>query len=72
MQLFTIGLFELNPDGTLKQSGGRPIETYTNADVSGLARVFTGYDLDFTGNTYTTEVGSTRQIPHPDVVRRPK
>ncbi|AOL95747.1 Uncharacterized conserved protein, DUF1800 family [Porphyrobacter sp. LM 6] len=71
MQLFTIGLFELNPDGTLKQSGGRPIETYTNADVSGLARVFTGYELDFTGNTYTTEVGSTRQIPHPDVVRRP-
>lgn len=43
MQLFSIGLYELNNDGTLKTSGGQPIETYTNADVSGLARVFTGY-----------------------------
>ncbi|MEC5398298.1 DUF1800 domain-containing protein [Uliginosibacterium sp. H1] len=43
MQLFSIGLYELNTDGTVKMSGGRPIETYTNDDVSGLARVFTGY-----------------------------
>ncbi len=71
MQLFTIGLFELNPDGTQKLSGGRPIETYTNADVSGLARVFTGYNLDFAGITYTTEPGGTRQIPQPEAVRRP-
>jgi uncharacterized protein (DUF1800 family) len=42
MQLFTIGLYQLNIDGTLKMSGGNPIETYTSADVSGLARVFTG------------------------------
>jgi uncharacterized protein (DUF1800 family) len=43
MQLFTIGLYELNIDGTLKLDGtGKPIETYTNADVSGLAKVFTG------------------------------
>ncbi|MEO0699904.1 MAG: DUF1800 family protein, partial [Pseudomonadota bacterium] len=30
MQLFTIGLFELNGDGTPTLSGGEPIETYTN------------------------------------------
>jgi uncharacterized protein (DUF1800 family) len=43
MQLFTIGLYELNLDGTLKlDAAGKPIETYTNADVSGLAKVFTG------------------------------
>jgi uncharacterized protein (DUF1800 family) len=42
MQLFTIGLYQLNMDGTLKMAGGNPIETYTSADVSGLARVFTG------------------------------
>lgn len=44
MQLFTIGLYELNPDGTMKTDAmGEPIETYTNADVEGLARVFTGF-----------------------------
>ncbi len=44
MQLFTIGLIELNPDGTPRLSAaGLPIETYTNADVQGLARVFTGF-----------------------------
>ena len=50
MQLFSIGLYELNMDGTLRQSpssGGAPtgpIETYTQADIEGLARVFTGWD----------------------------
>ncbi|RPH67632.1 MAG: DUF1800 domain-containing protein [Burkholderiales bacterium] len=44
MQLFTIGLHELNPDGTVRlDSRNEPIETYTNDDVSGLARVFTGW-----------------------------
>ena len=43
MQLFTIGLVELNMDGTPKLGAdGQPVETYTNADVQGLARVFTG------------------------------
>lgn len=43
MQLFSIGLYELNADGSVKSSAGKPLETYTNDDVSGLARVFTGY-----------------------------
>ena len=44
MQLFTIGLHELNQDGTVRLDSRRePIETYTNDDVSGLARVFTGF-----------------------------
>lgn len=43
MQLFTIGLVELNMDGTPRlDSQGNEIETYTNDDVVGLARVFTG------------------------------
>jgi uncharacterized protein (DUF1800 family) len=47
MQLFTIGLYELNQDGTLKKGpGGKPIETYVQSDVTNLARVFTGYDHD--------------------------
>ena len=43
MQLFSIGLYELNIDGTLKLKDGKPIETYDNEDISGLARVFTGF-----------------------------
>ena len=51
MQLFTLGLYQLNADGSLKMSGGKPVETYTQADVSGLARVFTGLNLATTDNT---------------------
>lgn len=44
MQLFTIGLYRLNPDGTAQlDSLAEPIETYTNADVEGLAKVMTGF-----------------------------
>ncbi|MFT4173604.1 MAG: DUF1800 domain-containing protein [Rhodocyclaceae bacterium] len=43
MQLFTVGLYQLNADGTVVTQGGKPVETYTNADVSGLARVLTGW-----------------------------
>ncbi|HIV69334.1 MAG TPA: DUF1800 domain-containing protein [Candidatus Aquabacterium excrementipullorum] len=43
MQLFSIGLYELNDDGTLKLRNGLPVETYTSDDVRGLAKVFTGW-----------------------------
>ena len=44
MQLFTIGLYELNPDGTRRLGAdNRPIETYTNEDVTGIAKIFTGW-----------------------------
>jgi len=43
MQLFSIGLYELNSDGTRKKdSQGRDIPTYDNDDIKALARVFTG------------------------------
>jgi len=43
MQLMTIGLHELNVDGTRRLDGsGQPIPTYTPADIAGLAKVFTG------------------------------
>jgi uncharacterized protein (DUF1800 family) len=46
LQLFTIGLYKLNTDGSLQLNGqGQPIETYDNNDIQGLARVFTGWDL---------------------------
>ncbi|WP_298194334.1 DUF1800 family protein [Novosphingobium sp.] len=45
MQLFTIGLYQLNVDGTKVLSGGAPVATYTQADVSQAARIWTGYML---------------------------
>lgn len=47
MQLFSIGLVQLNADGTVKKSAsGQPIETYNADDVAGLAKVFTGWGFD--------------------------
>ena len=43
MQLFSIGLVQLNIDGTPKLVNGQQVETYGPDDVSGLARVFTGF-----------------------------
>jgi uncharacterized protein (DUF1800 family) len=59
MQLFTIGLVRLNPDGSVQMSGGRAVETYTQDDITGLARVFTGWNIDSSDNTT------------PDRMRRP-
>jgi uncharacterized protein (DUF1800 family) len=54
MQLFTIGLYELNLDGTHRlDSQGRPIETYGNADVMAMAKVFTGWSWGFDDNQLT-------------------
>ncbi len=54
MQLFTIGLVQLNPDGSEKTgANGQRLETYTQSDVTQLARVFTGYDFDQRNNVVT-------------------
>jgi len=46
MQLFSIGLNELNIDGTPKKDAkGNLIPTYTQEDVNNLSKVFTGWDL---------------------------
>jgi hypothetical protein len=46
MQLFSIGLFELNPDGSLKMDGsGNPIPTYDQNLVNNMTRVFTGWNF---------------------------
>ena len=43
MQLFTVGLYELNKDGTRKTGpDGKFIPTYDNDDIKELAKVFTG------------------------------
>lgn len=47
MQLFSIGLYELNNDGTPKKNAqGAPIATYDNATIREFAKVFTGFGCD--------------------------
>jgi uncharacterized protein (DUF1800 family) len=44
MQLFSIGLWELNNDGTLMlDGGGNPIPTYSQTDITEMAKVMTGW-----------------------------
>ncbi|WP_394781603.1 DUF1800 family protein [Undibacterium sp.] len=61
MQLFTIGLQQLNLNGTPKLVNGATQDTYGQDDITGLARVFTGWDFDMAGHDATT----------PDFLRRP-
>jgi uncharacterized protein (DUF1800 family) len=51
MQLFTIGLNQLNIYGSPVTSGGAPVPTYTQDDVAQHARVWTGYVLANNDNT---------------------
>ena len=44
MQLFTIGLVEMNPDGTSRlDAAGQPIPTYSQPIIEGFAHVYTGW-----------------------------
>jgi uncharacterized protein (DUF1800 family) len=44
LQLFNVGLFMLNPDGTRKLDGqGNPIPTYDQTTVNNFTKVFTGW-----------------------------
>jgi uncharacterized protein (DUF1800 family) len=67
MQLFTIGLYELNADGSLRlDANNQPIETYGQNDITNLARVFTGYDWDYlsNGGTFTNVAWHDYDVPN--------
>jgi uncharacterized protein (DUF1800 family) len=57
MQLMSIGLYQLNQDGSPKTSGGKPIETFTHDDVVGMAKVFTGWSWAGPDQSITRFVG---------------
>jgi uncharacterized protein (DUF1800 family) len=64
MQLFSIGLWELNEDGTKKLDyKGAPIPSYTNFHVTELAKVMTGFNWggtnSFNGYLYRPELPMT-------------
>jgi uncharacterized protein (DUF1800 family) len=59
MQLFSIGLVQLNADGTLQlDASGAPIPTFDGATIEGLASVFTGW-------TYPPLPGANSQWTNP-------
>ena len=43
MQLFSIGLHQLEQDGSPRRSGGIALDAYGEQDIAGLAKVFTGF-----------------------------
>jgi uncharacterized protein (DUF1800 family) len=60
MQLFSLGLNVLNPDGSpALDSNKNPIPTYTQADVTNMAKVMTGW-------TYPTAPGATAKVNNPE------
>ena len=72
MQLFTIGLLQLNIDGTPKMgANGQPLETFTQSDVSNLARVFTGYESDNSEGYSQSAVAPTYSLRNVGYTRRP-
>ncbi len=63
MQLFSIGLWELNADGSRQLDGtGQPVPTYNNDTIAAFARVFTGlsYGQRYTSGTDQTLIPTTR------------
>ena len=72
MQLFTIGLYQLNIDGTEQRDAeGKKLESYTQNDISNIARVFTGWDFDQSQNVDTIEPVKNRKIPNTAFTRLP-
>ncbi|NBQ58652.1 MAG: DUF1800 family protein [Opitutaceae bacterium] len=70
MQLFTIGLNELQPDGTLKLDvNGQPIPTYTQDTIVQMAKVFTGWGYyQSTNPTFTGGGGLSENYLNPMVL----
>jgi len=72
MQLFSLGLYQLNADGTEQlDANGNKMESYSQSDVTNIARVFTGWDLDQSQNVPTLEPVQQRNIPNTSATRLP-
>jgi uncharacterized protein (DUF1800 family) len=60
MQLFTLGLIELNPEGTpVLDQNKNPIPTYDQTVVTNMAKLYTGW-------TYPTTPGAKAHINNPE------
>jgi len=61
LQLFSIGLVELNIDGTPRLVNGEEVETYDQEDISNFARIYTGWDRE--GRTNFEGWETTELVP---------
>jgi uncharacterized protein (DUF1800 family) len=68
MQLFSIGLYQLNPDGTPQLANGLPVETYDNDDIVGLSRVYTGFSWAGPDKSNSRFFGNGSQDPNREVL----
>lgn len=59
MQLFSIGVNQLNPDGSLVLQNGSPVPTYGQGTIEGFANLFTGW-------TYPTAPGAAAKPNNPE------
>lgn len=59
LQLFSIGLYKLNMDGTYEMVNGQPVSTYTQATIREFARALSGW-------TYPTQPGLQPASQNPD------
>ncbi|MDT7543178.1 MAG: hypothetical protein QOE33_3082 [Acidobacteriota bacterium] len=64
MQLFSIGLWKLNPDGSQQlDAQNNPVPTYTQADVQQLARALTGWTYPTPPGKIPTSSGNFNYTP---------
>ncbi|HTG17910.1 MAG TPA: DUF1800 domain-containing protein [Blastocatellia bacterium] len=65
LQLFTIGLYKLNQDGSLQLDGlGQPIPTFDQNTIIGFAKIFTGW-------TYAPKPGAASLWTNPEYYLAP-
>ena len=74
MQLFTIGLYRLNRDGTTinDPQTGLPLPTYNQADIREMARIFTGWSDDNGGYFFVGEGDNTHHARTSPMVSFPE
>ena len=71
MQLFSIGLYQLNLDGSLTlNSSGFPIATYDQGAILGTAAVFTGWTYGQTGTPVFSPAVRDYRLPMVNVASR--
>lgn len=69
LQLFSIGLYKLNPDGSQQlDANNQPIPTYTQTDVQQLALALTGWTYDNANHTTPGSQGNPNYYAGPLVV----
>jgi uncharacterized protein (DUF1800 family) len=67
MQLFSVGLVKLNPDGsTQRDAAGKPLETYTQQDVMAATKALSGWQKAWRENLPQTNWGNFGEPMRPD------